>query len=178
MIPVESLWDVLEIMFALNVVIGGNVAPVFKWLQNNANAHYSKAKEVNEKKYLVRRNLLVKQNVRRCENVEDTHAIENVALESVHLASNLAISSLPAKTTNVHQDATHQDVTHVIKQRKYLAIVVLLEFWFLVGWNARQNRQNVESNVRLPQIVTTYHESHIHAILALALHVVRLVTKY
>ena len=99
-------------------------------------------------------------------------------MENVRLASNLAISSFLAETTNAPQDATHQDVTLVIKLRKYLVIVGILEFLFLVEWNVLQNHQNVELNARLLQIVITHRGSHILVTLALVPHVARHVKKY
>ena len=154
------------------------MALVFKWSQSNVGVRYLKAKEVEEKKCLVRKNLLVNQNVRKCVIVGDTPATENVVPEIVLLASNFAISSFPAKIINVPQDVIHQDVTHAIKLRRYLAIVDRPEFLFHVAWNVLQNHRNVEINVRLLQIATIPHESYILVTLVLAQHVVRRVTKY
>ena len=144
-IHVENLWIVQEIIFALNVVIEGNVGRVFKWLQNNADAPKCfKMKRANGRKYHVRRNIHVKPNVRKCAIVKNTHATENAALEIVRLVSNLAITNCLVKTISVLQDATHQDVILVTKQKKCLAFVVILNFLSLVVWNVLLNHQNVE----------------------------------
>ena len=132
-------------MFAWNVVIGENVGRVFKWLQNNADVlKCSKMKGVNEKKYLVRRNIPAKQNVRKCVIVENTPATENVALEIVPLVSNLAINNFLVKITNALHGVTPRDAILVIKQKKCLVSAVIHDFLYLVAWNVLLSPQNVE----------------------------------
>jgi hypothetical protein len=174
-----GLWVVLEIMFALNVVIGENVVRVFKWLQNNADAlKCLKMKRVNGKKYLVRKSIPVKRNVRKCEIVESTPATENVALAIVHLVSSLAISNFLVKITSVLHDVTHRVVILVTKQKKFLVFVAIQDILSLVVWNVLRNLQSVEQNVKHRQIVTMQLESHILVILDHVLHVVRPVIKH
>ena len=113
----------------MSVVIGENVGLAFKWLQNNADALKNfKMKRENGRRCLVRRNIPVKANVRKCEIVKNTHATGNVALEIVLPVSNHAISNYLVRIINVLPDATRQDVILVTKQKKYLASVAILDF--------------------------------------------------
>ena len=101
----------------------------FKWLKNNADALENfKMKRENGRRCLVRRNISVKPNVRKCEIVENTHATGNVALEIVLPVNNHAISNYLVRIINVLPDATRQDVILVTRQKKYLVSVVILDF--------------------------------------------------
>ena len=101
-------------------------------------------KGVKGKKYLVRRNIPVNRNVRKCAIVESTPATENVALEIVPLASNLAISNCLVKITNALHGVTPRVAILVIKQKKCLVFAVIPDFLYLVVWNVLLSPQNVE----------------------------------